>query len=247
MEKIEKHKLLFQSVAIFLSWLLIADTCILFIPSFIVFYVSGTVIGISVILTTILLFILALVTIRGKQWSYLGWTSLTFALIVLMVTIPGGLELIYITLLAGLVSLSSYFGFGYKKINSAFTYSVGVFMLIVFVSHAFIISKPRMFGADIKGDELQNFYSGMINKVAEMPPSEFIKTKEGRNAAIQVYNLPPLTTQEELNTAIKTNPQPLIEAQQLFVSTEKTTEINPYGYILSVYLYPIIKIIKTKI
>lgn len=249
MEKFaQKYKQLFQSSAIFLGWLLMIYSGIFFIPALFLFSTPGKILGISTTITLIILFVLGLFTVREKKWIFVGWTALAIALSVLCFTIPNGIQLIYLLLTAGLIAIASYYGFSdSQKLFSATKIIVGIFFLAVFVSHATILSSPQKFGLDVKGNELSTFTTEALRKVAEMDPVEFVKTKKGREIAVQVYNTSIFISQEELERMVKENPSPIKEVQQSLLSTKNPFADNPYSYILNVYTYPLTNFLREKL
>ena len=107
----QKHKQFFQSSAIFLGWLLMINAGIFFIPALFLFSVPEKILSISTTITLASLFVLGLFTVRQKSGSFSGWAALTVALGILIFSIPNGIQLIYLALATGLVTVASYYGF----------------------------------------------------------------------------------------------------------------------------------------
>lgn len=238
-----KKRLLFQSIAEFFGWVVMAYACGFAIPNIFLFFVHNYVLAVSTFLSLICSFVLGLVTKKQKEWNYLGWLALLISLFVLLFSLPNGIQLIFLILIVAIITLSSYFGFSYQKKLNQKHYIFGLILLIVFVFHAFLLSKPRVFGLDVKGDELSSYYAKIINEAAVMDPMEFIKLDSGKRAAIKIYNLSPLISQDELNNVVKNNPVPLIDVQKSLVTNAPKLD-NVYSDILNVYLYSFINLTK---
>lgn len=239
----EKHKHLLQSMVIFPAWLLMICAGIFFLPA--LFLAQEKILSASILLTFLGLFILGFVTVKEKRWNYIGWGALTVALIYLMFSVPHGIQLIYLVIMTGIISIASYLGFAYSKSSVPHISIViaGVLFLLVFVSHSVILSSPKTFGLDVEGDEFATFTTEAIQKMAKMDLVEFVKTDGGRKIAVQVYNTSLFVSEEELTNIVRENPTPIKEAQQSLLSTTVFTN-NPYSYIISVYSHPLLKFLK---
>lgn len=243
----QKYKQFFQSSAIFFGWLLMIYGGIFFIPALFLFSTSEKVLSISTTITFASLFLLGFFTVREKNWSFAGWIALTIALGVLLFSIPNGIQLIYLVLATGLVAITSYYGFvNFQKLFFPTAIMVGVFFLVIFASHATILSSPQKFGLDVQGDKLSTFIKEALRQVAEMDSVEFIKTDKGREIAVQLYNTSIFISQEELENIVKENPDPIKKVQQSLLSTKKSFIDNPYSYILNVHTYSLIKFLREK-
>lgn len=223
-----------------MGWLLMIYVGIFFIPAMFLFSTLEKILSFSTTITLASLFVLGLFTVREKSWIFVGWAALTVAIGILLFSIPNGVRLIYLVLATALVTLASYYGFtnSHKVFTSTTTIS-GIIFLIVFVSHAAILSNPQKFGLNIQGGELSTFISGALQRVAEMDPVEFVKTDKGREIAVQVYDTSIFVSQEELERIVKDNPNPIREVQQSLLSTKNPLTDNPYSYILNVYTHRI--------
>lgn len=237
----EKHSDLFQSVAIFPSWLLMIYAGIFFIPASFLLFAQEQILGVSTLATLAGLFVLGFVTAREKSWNYIGWGVLTITLIYLMFSIPHGVQLIYLVLAAGLIGLASYLGFADKKtpMSHASVMIAGIVFLLIFASHAALLSNPRIFGLNVEGNEFPTFTVEAIQKVANMDPVEFVKTDEGRKIAVQAYDTSIFISEEDLEDLVRENPAPIEEVQQSLLSTDPFAD-NPYGYIMSIYTHSFI-------
>ena len=245
---IQKYKQFFQSSAIFLGWLLMIYAGILFIPALFLFYTSEKILSISATITFASLFILGLFTAREKNWIFTGWVALTIALGILLFSIPNGIQLIYLALVTGLVAIASYYGFAnHQKPFSLAMIIAGVFFLVIFASHALILSSPQKFGLDIQGNELSTFTKEALQRVSEMDPMEFIKTNKGREIAVQIYDTPIFISQEELESIVKKNPDPIKKFQQSLLSIKIPLTDNPYSYIINMYTHSLINFLREKL
>lgn len=244
----QKYKNLWQSTAIFPSWLLMVYAGIFFLPALFLLFAQEKILSVSTLVTFVCLFALGFVTVKEKSWSYIGWGGLTIALGYLMFTIPHGIQLIYIAILTGLICAASYFGFTYKNAATSRIGVViaGVVFLVVFVSHAAILANPTVFGIDVQGNELATFTTETIQKVANMDPADFVKTKEGRKDAIQAYDTSLFISDADLEKIVKNNPEPIKKVQQELLSTTPNFTNNPYSYIISVYTHPLLKFLTEK-
>lgn len=242
-----KHMLqLLQSFVIFSSWLLIFSTSVFFLFFSLLFFSQAfsqeKILIISTLITFIGLFMLGFVTIKEKTWGYVGWACLTLALCYLMFNIPHGMQLIYLTVLTGLISVASYFGFAYKNIFTSHVAGIfGSIFAVIFISHTVIISDPKKFGVDVQGDEFSVFVTKAVQEVIEMDIVDFIKMDEGRRMAIEVYNTPLLISNSDLEKLVKDNPVPIKKAQQELQLTTLNFINSPYSYIIGVYIYPVLK------
>ncbi len=244
----QKYKNLWQSTAIFPSWLLMVYAGIFFLPALFLLFAQEKILSISTLITFVCLFALGFVTIKEKSWSYIGWGGLTVALGYLMFAIPHGTQLIYVTILTALVCVASYFGFAHKNSGDSRigVLIAGLIFLVVFVSHAAILANPKVFGVDVQGNELATFATGTIQELANMDPADFVKTKEGRKAAIQVYDTSLFISDADLEQIVKNNPEPIKKVQQELLSTTPNFTNNPYSYIISVYTHPLFKLLTKK-
>jgi hypothetical protein len=239
---LQKHKQLLQSSAVFMGWLLMINAGIFFIPALFLFSALEIVLSISTLVTLVSLFVLGLLTVREKSWIFVGWVALTIALDILLFSIPGGIQLIYLVLATGLIALASYYGFvDLQKRFSTIDITIGIIFLAIFTFHAAILSFPQKFGLDVQGNELSTFAAEAIKRVAEMDPVEFIKTDKGREIAVQVYDTSIFIGQEELENIVRENPGPIREVQQSLLTAKKPFKESPYSYILNVYTRPLTK------
>ena len=244
---IDKHKHFLQATAIFPSWLMMIYAGVFFIPTLFLFSAPEKILSISTTITLASLFILGFFTVREKKWSFAGWAALTIALGILLFSIPNGVQFIYLILATGLITAASYYGFTYSQGPfSSVTLLMGIFFLVVFVSHAAILSQPQKFGLDVQGDELSTFTTEAIQQVAKMDPVEFVKTDKGREIAIQIYDTSLFISQQELENIVKENPGPIQEVQQSLLSTRNPFTDNPYSYILNVYTHSLINFLREK-
>jgi uncharacterized membrane protein (DUF485 family) len=245
---IQKHKQLLQSLAIFFGWLLMIYAGIFFIPALFLLSMPEKLLSISTTITLASLFILGLFTVREKNWSFVGWAALTIALGFLLFSIPNGIQLIYLVLATGLTTIASYYGFAnLQRQFSPTVIIMGIIFLVVFISHAVILSIPQKFGLKIQGNELSTFTMEALQQVAQMDPVEFVKTNKGREIAVKVYNTSIFISQEELEKIVKENPDPLKEVQTSLLSIKNPFKDNPYSYILNVYAYPLIKFLREEV
>ncbi len=245
---IQKYKQLFQSSAVFLGWLLMICAGIFFIPVLFLFSMFEKVLSVSTTITLVGLFMLGFFTVREKNWIFVGWITLTFAIGILLFFIPNGIQLIYLAIATGLVALASYYGFtDFQKLFSFTAITMGMFFLMVFVSHAMILSSPQKFGLDVQGDELSTFTKEAVRQVAEMDPVEFVKSDKGREIAVQLYDTSVFISQGELESIVKKNPDPIKKVQQSLLSTKKPFTNNPYGYILNVYAHSLINFLREEL
>ncbi len=244
---IERHKHLFQSVAIFPSWLLMINAGIFFILALFLFSTPEKILSISAVITFASLFVVGLFTVREKTWSFVGWAAMTIALGILLFSIPNGLQLIYLFLVTGIITVASYYGFAYsQKPFSPTALIMGIFFLIVFVSHVAILSSPRQFGLYVQGNELSTFTTETLQQIAKMDPVEFVKTGKGREIAVQLYDTSIFISQEELENIVKRNPGPIKEVQLSLLSTGNPLTDSPYSYILNVYIHSLINFLREK-
>lgn len=245
---IQKHKQLLQSSAVFMGWLVMIYAGIFFIPALFLFFASEIVLSISATITLVSLFLIGLLTVREKSWSFVGWVALTIALGIFLFSIPNGIQLIYLFLATGLIALASYYGFAnLQKQFSTITIIMGVIFLAIFTSHAAILSFPQKFGLNTQGDELSTFATEALQRVAEMDPVEFVKTDKGRGIAVQIYDTSIFIGQEELENIVRKNPDPIREVQQSLLTTKNSFTENPYSYILNVYTHPLTKFLGEKL
>lgn len=239
---IQKHKQLLQSSAVFMGWLLMIYAGIFFIPALFLFSAPEKILSISTTVTLTSLFVLGLLTVREKSWSFVGWVTLTIALGILLFSIPDGIQLIYLVLATGLIAFASYYGFvNLQKQFSTIAITLGIIFLAIFTSHAAILSFPQKFGLNLQESELSTFTTEAIKQVAEMDPVEFVKTDKGREIAVQIYDTSIFVGQEELENIVRENPGPIREVQQSLLTTKTPFTENPYSYILNVYTHPLTK------
>lgn len=245
---IQRHKQLFQSSAIFPGWLLMIYAGIFFIPALFLFFSPEKILSISTIVTLASLFVLGLFTVREKSWSFVGWIALTVALGILIFSIPDGIQLIYLAFATGLVAIASYYGFvDLQKTFSSITITTGIFFLVIFASHAIILSSPQKFGINISGNDLSTFTREVLQQVVKMDPVEFVKTDKGREIAIQIYDTSLFISQEELENIVRKNPEPIKEIQRSLLSTKTPFTDNPYSYILNVYTHSLTNFLREEI
>lgn len=237
----QKYKDILQSISIFPSWLLMIYSGIFFLPAIFLIVFKESILSTSILITFIGLFALGFVTVRGEKWNYIGWCALTIALGYLVLAIPDGLQLGYLAILTGIICLSSYLGFAYRKVEVSRISVVvaGVFFLSVFVSHTVVLANPETFGLEVEGNEFPTFTNRIIQKMVDMDPVEFVKTEEGRKIAIDTYDTSLFVPQEELQNLVRANPAPIEEVQQSLLFTDPFAN-NPYGYIMSIYTHSFI-------
>lgn len=244
---VKRYKNLLQSVAIFPSWLLMIYSGMFFVPALFLFSTPEIVLSISTAITFASLFVVGFFTVREKARCFVGWAAITIALGILLFSIPNGLQLIYLFFAAGIITAASYYGFAYsQKLFSPTVLIMGIFFLIVFVSHVVILSVPRQFGLNVQGNELSIFAMEALQQEAKMDPVEFVKTKKGREIAVQLYNTSIFISQEELENMVRENPGPIKETQSSLLSTENSFTDNPYSYILSIYTHSLINFSRKK-
>lgn len=231
-----------------MGWLLMIYAGIFFIPALFLFSVPEKILSSSTTITLASLFVLGLFTVREKSWIFVGWAALTAALGILLFSIPNGIQLVYLILATGLITLASYYGFvNPQKQFPSIAIAMGIIFLAVFTSHAAILSNPQKFGLNIQGDELSTFTSEALQRIAEMDSVEFVKTDKGREIAVQVYDTSIFVSQEELERMVKENPNPIREVQQSLLSTKNPFTDNPYSYILNVYTHPLTNFLREEL
>ncbi|QQS59280.1 hypothetical protein IPN35_00090 [Candidatus Peregrinibacteria bacterium] len=243
-EFVKKHKTLLQSIVVFPSWLLViyAGT-FSFLFLFPLFFSENKIFIVSALLAFIGIFIVGINSIKEKAESYLSWFALSISILFLTFLIPNGTQFIYLFLASIFLTLVSYFTFSYEEKIPHTLFLKNFILLIIFISHVFILAHPQIVGISVKEEGIQNMIMQENKKLANMDPVEFSKTKIGKKMAINIYELSPFTTQEKLETAIQDNPNPMIEAQKILLDEMSQ---NPYFYILSVYLHPIFEKISEK-
>ncbi len=232
-------QILLQSIVVFSGWLLAVVAFILFVPALFVITVNP-VLGWSTVLTLASLFVLGMLTIRERHWNYVGWASLTASLTTLVLTVPNGGQLVYLTIGAGLITTCSFLGFADGKALTPLAWVVGALMLAVFSLNIFIICNPRNSGLDTRED----FISIVAQHVAMMDPVDFSKTHAGKDLATEVYNVPSFISDQKLESIIRNNPGPLERAQHSLLSNLSTIapmNNNPYRHIINVYAATFIK------
>lgn len=243
---IEKHKTLLQSIVVFPAWILVIYAGIFFLL-FLLFFSENIIFTVSVFITFIGIFIVGISSIKEKVDSYLGWLVLSIFLLFITFLIPNGIQFIYLFLAGIFLTFISYFAFSYEKKIPRTLFLKNFILLIVFVSHAFILVYPQSIGISINGQEFQNILMQETQKLSNMDPVEFSKTDTGRKMAINIYGISPFITQKELEITIQNNPNPMTEAQKI-LSDEmlRILKPNPYFYILNIYFHPIFEKISEK-
>ena len=242
---IEDHKFWFQSLAVFPSWIVaIYAGFTTFIGGLLVLMVSNMVLAISTIVTFVAILAVAILTIKEKKWSCVGWVALAIAMTTLMFAIPNGTQLMFLVFALSLMAIFSYFAFAYREIPPLHSYIIGAVFLLIFLSHVYILHAPQSVGIEIKGNELMELFTEKFTKIAEMDPVEFAKTEKGRDLVMEVYDLSPFISDEKMLEIVRSNPNKLASAQQALLYTTSYFGKSPFGYILNVYLSTIINSLK---
>ena len=187
----QRYKRICQASTTYMGWALMIYAGTVFAYVLFPLFVSPEkILPVSSIITAISLFILGFSTVHEKEWSFVGWTAFTLAVGILIFTIPGGINLVYLFIIGGLTTIASYDSFTKpRKAFSSVSARAGVLFLIIFISHSLILSFPQKFGLKTQGGKLWTMASVSTKSVEINPFPPYNSLIEKNNPYLYIFNI----------------------------------------------------------